>query len=557
MNEITVRERGRAAAASPVEPGPLPTSPPAIPGSSKGQALRDWLGRTLPTALVLLALAGVAYWGHHTGWKVPSFAALTGHETAAKDDWCKAHGVPESACVECNASLLPRPKAYGWCKVHGVHDCPLDHPDVAQLRAVPEITAADRERAQRALDFAERPGNNSQCKLHPRRLQVASDEALARMGIDLRPVWQSPMEESVAGSGEVAYNPAGVARLSPPLPGRVWRVLEGGQVGRTVKTGEILALVDAAEVGKAKNEFLQALAQVEVRQKTLDQLAAVFSDGVIPLARYRDAEAALKEAQIRLRTAEQTLVNLGLPVRAEDLKGQALDAVARRLQLMGLESVALALDARTTTANLIAVQAPFDAVVIDRKVNVGEMADASKVLFVVANPGRLWLTLHVPQESLKPFREKSAARLLSGKPVRFMPDGGGGEVTGTVSWVSPDVDEKTRTLRVRAELANADGRLRVNTFGAGRVVLRREEKAVVVPNEAVHWEGKCHVVFVWDKVSSRPGSPKVFHVRTVRLGVRDAQNTEIIAGVLPREWVAVRNSGTLRAELLKDSLGEG
>jgi cobalt-zinc-cadmium efflux system membrane fusion protein len=72
-----------------------------------------------------------------------------------------------------------------------------------------------------------------------------------------------------------------------------------------------------------------------------------------------------------------------------------------------------------------------------------------------------------------------------------------------------------------------------------------------VPSAAVHWEGDCFVVFVRDKNYLADGAPKVFHVRTVRLGVRDAKTTEIIAGVLPGEFVATRGSGLLLSELRK------
>ena len=111
--------------------------------------------------------------------------------------------------------------------------------------------------------------------------------------------------------------------------------------------------------------------------------------------------------------------------------------------------------------------------------------------------------------------------------------------------------------KARASLPNEAGRLRANTFGPGRVILREEPEAVIVPSEAVHWEGDCFVVFVRDKNYLAEGAPKVFHVRTVRVGMKDADTTEIIAGVLPGELVATRGSGALRAELLKDNLGEG
>jgi hypothetical protein len=66
------------------------------------------------------------------------------------------------------------------------------------------------------------------------------------------------------------------------------------------------------------------------------------------------------------------------------------------------------------------------------------------------------------------------------------------------------------------------------------------------------------VVFVRDKgYFAKPDSPKVFHIRTVRLGARSDKTTEIIVGVLPGEVVATKGSDVLRAELLKNNLGEG
>jgi len=93
------------------------------------------------------ALGALAYWGHHTGWTLPKFSSLTGNGNLSKDDWCAEHGVPESRCVECIPGLLPKAKEYGWCKTHGIPNCPLEHPDIAQLKTSPNVTPADLERA--------------------------------------------------------------------------------------------------------------------------------------------------------------------------------------------------------------------------------------------------------------------------------------------------------------------------------------------------------------------------------------------------------------------------
>jgi cobalt-zinc-cadmium efflux system membrane fusion protein len=443
---------------------------------------------------------------------------------------------------------MPRRKAPGWCPVHGVHECPWEHPEVAQLKVVPKVTPDALERARRALAFADRPENSRKCKLHLRRIQFASEEAVAKAGIDIAPVWQSPVTESVAANGEVTYDQTRVARLSSRLRGTVWRVEK--TLGQAVKKGDVLALVDAAEVGKAKAEFLQSVTQLAARAKTLAALRQSSRTGAVPEVKLREGETAHQEAQIRLLGAEQALANLGLPARGEDYMGFAPAEVARRLRFLGLPRAALeTLQAKTTTANLLPLVAPLGGVVVSREVVAGEVVDSTRALFVVADTRRMWLTLHVRQED--------ARRLALDQLVRFHADGGSGEAQGKVAWISTAVDRKTRTVQVRAELDNARGQLRDATFGSGRIILRQEKEAVVVPSEAVQWEGDCHVVFVRDRNYLDRGAFKVFHTRTVRPGATDGGNTEIIAGVLPGELVVTRGSGLLRSELLKNNLGEG
>jgi len=515
--------------------------------TSSAAGVLGWLGRVIPTFLVLAALACLAYWGHHTGWTIPKFSALAGNGQAEKDDWCSAHGVPDSQCVECKPELLPKMKTFGWCKKHGVFECPLEHPEIAQLPTTPTITTADLARAQRALNFSPRSENNSKCKLHQRRIQFVSREAVDKAGFEVEEVGEEPVEETISANGEVTYDQTRVARVTTPVAGRVWRVEK--LVGQSVKKGDVLALVDTFEVGKAKAEFLQALAQVDLKAKTVERLRPLAGTAVagkdIP-----EAEAALREAQIRLATAEQALVNLELPIRAEDMKGLSAEELSRRVQFLGLpEVIAKTLDPKTTTANLLPLRAPLDGVVVTRDVVAREVVDTTKVLFVVADISRMWLTLSVRQED--------TTKLALGKTVRFHTGGSKAEVGGPITWMSTAVDERTRTVKVRADLLNADGLLRANTFGTGRIVLREEKSAIVIPNEAIHWEGDCYVVFVRDKNFFKESAPKVFHVRTVRPGAKNEKHTEIIAGVLPGENVATKGSGVLRSELLKNNLGEG
>lgn len=506
-----------------------------------------WLRRVVPTLLVLAGLGGLAAWGHHTGWKVPHFSALMGEGQTEDKDWCEEHHVPEVLCVECKPDLMPRTKDAAWCATHGVPECPLDHPELAEVTGQPKLPRYD---VQSALHLLDRPENNQRCKLHLRRLQFASAESARKAGVGVYPVEEAPMVEFVAASGEITFDQTRVARLSARVPGTAWRVDK--KIGDAVTAGEVLALIDAAEVGRAKGEFLQSLVQFRLKDQNLTNYLNLTAKGAIPDRQVRETEAARSEARIRLLGAHQALVNLGLPVAWEELQGLTEDQLAARIQFLGLPAaVRDRLDPKRTTASLIPVKASQDGVIVSREVVAGEVVDAAKALFVVADPQRLWLTLHVRLEDVNHLRV--------GQAVKFQPDGGAPEARGVVAWISPAADEKTRTVKVRADLPNPEGRLRAHTFGAGRIVLREEAHAVVVPREALHWDGDCHVVFVRDKHFSpqNAASPLVFHVRKVRPGAKDERHVELLAGVLPGEVVASKGSAVLRAELLKGNMGEG
>ena len=509
----------------------------------------SWLRRNLPTLLVFGVIAGMGYYGHRSQWKLPRFSMLVGAASAERDDWCTGHGVPESKCVECNADLLPRGPQYGWCREHGVSNCPLDHPDVAQLKETPSISPADLERAARALAVEERPPNNSVCTLHQRRLQFASLDAVREAGLDVALVDRRPIRESVEGTGEVRYDPTRLARLSARVPGTVWRVEK--YVGDAVRAGDLLALIDAKEVGRAKTELIKALAQEKLQRKVFTRLEGLSAQGIVPGRRAQQADAFYVQARARVLSAQQALVSLGLPVEVESLQNLTEEEVVARLRFLGLpESMAAELDPRMTTANLVPLRAPLDGVVVARQGVAGEVVDTSRVLFQVADMSHMWLMLDV--------RLEEADKLILGQPVQFLPDGSRQKVGGKLTWISTTADQRTRTVKVRADLPNPTGRLRNETFGLGRIVLRAEPDAIVVPHEAVHWEGCCHVVFVRDKgFFDSDESFKVFHVRTVRLGAKNGKFTEILAGVLPGEVVATKGSDVLRAQLLKNNLGEG
>ncbi len=375
-----------------------------------------------------------------------------------------------------------------------------------------------------------------------KRVRFASAEALKQNGIATAAVEQRAISEVLTANGILEYNRTRLAHLAPRSPGHVWRVYK--RVGDPVRKGDVLGLVDAADVGRAKAEFLEALRLQQLNTESLAKIKAVYqSSTLVPDRQLREAESAAASARIRLFTAEQALVNLGLPVHADQVVNLPDDQLTRRLQFLALpESITRTLDPATTTANLIPLVASFDGVVTRSEVIEGEMVTTAQPLFVIADLHRLWAALDVRPEDI--------GRVRKGQRVAFQPEGMAGvEVGGTVTWISTEVDDKTRLIRVRAEVDNPDGQLRANSFGTGRIRVGERPDAVAVPADAVQWNGTAALVFV------RQSDGLSFEARPVKCGTREQDFVEILEGLHPGEVVATVGSHALKSELFKTEEG--
>jgi cobalt-zinc-cadmium efflux system membrane fusion protein len=304
-----------------------------------------------------------------------------------------------------------------------------------------------------------------------------------------------------------------------------------------VRAGDVLALVDSPDVGRAKTEYLQAATSLAVARKTLARVQSSAEAGFRTEAERLEAEAAMHLEESRVFQARQSLASLGLP----PVDGEPTE---EGLAFLGVpEALAASLQGEKASASLVPILAPFDGTVVALDLVRGEVVDPERVLFEVADTSRMWVTMDVPQAD--------AHRIAIGQEVIYRPDDARDEsVAGEIAWISTAVDEMTRTVKVRASLENASGALRAHSFGRAQIVVRTSANAVAVPSEAIQWEGCCYVVFV-------RLSETIFQTRKVRLGARDSAFTEVVVGLLPREVVATSGSHVLKSEILKSSLGAG
>jgi multidrug efflux pump subunit AcrA (membrane-fusion protein) len=373
-------------------------------------------------------------------------------------------------------------------------------------------------------------------------IRFDSPEAVERSGIELVPVESRPMVDELVVNGVVRYDERHVAQLSTRVAGSVWRVDK--HLGDRVARGDVLLVVESSDVGRLKAEFLNSLVAFEARREQLAILEEV--KGAVMGRQLREATSALREARNHLVIAEQALVNLGFQITVADFLSLDDESRAARIRTLGLTPELLAgADPEHVTSNLIPLRAPFDGIVIGREAVVGEIVEAGRQIFEVADVSTMWVVLSVSKED--------ASSVSLGQTVRFRPDGADEDCVSRISWISTEVDSETRTLEVRMEIpADPAAPLRANTYGSGRIEVARMGAAVVVPSASVQWDGSRWVVFV-------PAGEAAFEPRPVQPGLRNGDLVEISGdfAVSPPSHVVGMGSHVLKSKILLERMESG
>ncbi|MBL8765282.1 MAG: efflux RND transporter periplasmic adaptor subunit [Phycisphaerae bacterium] len=368
---------------------------------------------------------------------------------------------------------------------------------------------------------------------------VIQPAAVKAFGVKLDTAALRTLVPSFTAPARVAYNTERMAHIGSAVVGRV-AALPVRQ-GDTVKEGDTLLVVDSPELGEAQSDYVQkrtmahaAAPIVELTKSAAERAKKLYdeSEGI-----------SLTEVQKRLaeqQTAESALLN----ARA------AMTGASNRLQLLGMSETEIKTLGETGTITpRYTVRSPIGGRVIRRDVTLGELVRPDRdSLLVVADTSRLWVLVDVPEMRLKDVAVGSAARIS----VAAFP---GESFEGSVSFISADLNEATRTAQVRVEVDNAQGTLRPGLFARAEIIGASSGSeggtsagVLAVPESAIQMiEGKP-VVFV-------PFTEKAntFLKRPVTVGEAVGGMLPVLYGLREGEPIVIAATFILKAELGKSS----
>jgi len=183
----------------------------------------------------------------------------------------------------------------------------------------------------------------------------------------------------------------------------------------------------------------------------------------------------------------------------------------------------------------------IDGTVLDMHLTPGEVISDADHKITVADLTHVWANLNVYQKDL-PF-------IKIGRKVEISAGPGTKTTSGAISYISPVVDEKTRTATARVVLPNRDGNWKPGLFISARVIIGKDPVAILAPKTALQTFENQTVVFVKDKEG--------FHPQIVRIGRSNTKAVEIIHGLEAGQQYVSKGGFTIKAELQKESFGEG
>lgn len=297
---------------------------------------------------------------------------------------------------------------------------------------------------------------------------------------------------------KLVWNEERTQRIYPAFAGRVMAIK--ADVGQKVLSGAPLALLASPDFGQAQSETAKAEADERLMNKALQRQRELFEAGIVARKELEQAEAEAERA------------------RAEVERARA------RTRLYGSGS---------GVNQQLALSASIGGVVVERNLNPGqevrpELAGPGvPALFVVTDPSSLWLQIDARESEVGTVRPGATFELAIAALA-------GQKFEGRVINASDFIDPQTRTIKIRALVANPQRLLKAEMLATARFE-RLFDSGVVVPASAVLLHGAGHSVFV----QTRPGE---FEPRAVELAYLGPKEVVVSSGLQAGEQVVSDNA---------------
>jgi cobalt-zinc-cadmium efflux system membrane fusion protein len=359
-----------------------------------------------------------------------------------------------------------------------------------------------------------------------------SKPKLANLQLQIGQAKAGPLVRAVSATGSVGYDQLHLARIKPMARGRIETL--DVTAGDRVVAGQRLAVLDNFDLSAAHSKVLgaeaalnQAKAQLRAANAAYDRAANLIRNDLVTQAEVEARRATAATMEADLRTKEAVLRQY----QEEETRLMPVRAAAAGTNLSGDQPT---LDARG------AIVAPFAGVVDSVSVANGEIVDPATPIFTVSDLSTVWVQADVAERDLGAVKVGDAVEVrVSAFPGRVF--------AGRVTYIPDQIESATGMAKVRSEVPNPDGALRVNMFATVTILSPQDGDAVLVPSSSLQEVNNQSVVFV-------PTGDGQFAWRPVHTGLVANGKTQITSGLGAGTPVVGEGSYWLKAALMQSTI---
>jgi RND family efflux transporter MFP subunit len=345
---------------------------------------------------------------------------------------------------------------------------------------------------------------------------ILSPEAMSQAGVKTQQVSARKPSLSLQVPAVVTPNAYREVKVTSLVGGIVRKV--HAELGASVKSGAPLVTLFSTELADAQTKYLSMRAMLDADHQRLERTRELVTIGAASRQELEEVTATHAGHETEVEAARQRLLLLGM-------SRKHVDALTHPRQVRAE----------------VVVPAPINGVVTARSANLGQVVGMGEELFVVTDLSEVWVVGDLYEQDFQRVRVGSEATLTAPAYPGLM-------LKGHASYIDPRIDSQTRTAKVRVEVPNSEGSLRLGMYMTVTFTTEGGGDVIVVPRSAVQTIGARQVVFV--VVEGEEGR---FIQRSIELGPLLGEFYTVVKGLSPGEVVVIEGSFFLRAESLRNA----
>ncbi len=360
-----------------------------------------------------------------------------------------------------------------------------------------------------------------------------SEKALKLFDLKIEPVRRQNLYRKITAPARVTFNIEDMAHVGATVSGRVSDIRY--RIGDKVRKGEVLLVLNSPQLGMVQSDFLQKLSEIEVARITLEVAETEYKRAKILVEGKGISQAEFLRIKGRFKVEKSVLLTANATAQAAE----------NNLHLLGMSQERVDKLSRSGEVDPVyPIFAPIDGEIIARKATIGEVVSPENdALMTIADLSGLWVIASVPDVKMR-FVEVGARAFIRSDAI------GADVLEGTVTYIAPALDERTRTGQIRIEVESGHSGLHPGMFGSVQIFPKGDEISntfLAVPRSAVFTVEGGPAVFVMDSSQAN-----VFEKRPVVIGPVIDDYVPVLSGLSAGERVVIDGGFILKAELGKE-----